>query len=427
MSSRKKTNWSRLDNAAKIFPPTSSKRDTKVFRFACELKEPVEPALLQKALDKTILQFPFYQSVLKHGLFWYYFEQSRIKPVVQQEYKPVCSPLFDKNRKNLLFDVTYYHCRINLEIYHALTDGTGALQFLKSLVCYYLVLRYPQLSEEILAALDYDASNFQRAEDSFQKYYDRSKKSERKRIYAYHIRGNLLPEGRIRVTEGVCPAKQVLGVAHENGATLTVYLCAVLIYAIGECMSVQAKKKPVRVDVPVNLRNFFDSETARNFFGVINVGYHFGEGSGELGDVILRTKQGFEQELTVERLTQRISGYTAIEKNPFTRITPLVIKDIALWGANRMSKKEVTCSVSNIGRITMPQQLEEYINRFDVFVSTDKLQICICSYGDRLSISFTSAFDSTEVQKRFFRILTSAGVDVEIVSNQIDEDEGGKR
>ena len=38
--------WSRLDNAAKIFPPTSSARDTKVFRLACTLTQPVEPLSL---------------------------------------------------------------------------------------------------------------------------------------------------------------------------------------------------------------------------------------------------------------------------------------------------------------------------------------------------------------------------------------------
>ena len=61
--------WNRLDNAAKIFPPTSTKRDTKVFRFACELTEPVEEPLLQQALDQTLELFPFYRSILKKGLF----------------------------------------------------------------------------------------------------------------------------------------------------------------------------------------------------------------------------------------------------------------------------------------------------------------------------------------------------------------------
>ena len=36
--------WSRLENAAKIFPSTTSREDTKVFRFTCELTEMVQEA-----------------------------------------------------------------------------------------------------------------------------------------------------------------------------------------------------------------------------------------------------------------------------------------------------------------------------------------------------------------------------------------------
>ena len=70
--SRQSLKWSRLDNAAKIFPSTSSKRDPKVFRFACELCEPVDPEVLRSALDRTLEKFPPFRSVLRRGLFWYF-------------------------------------------------------------------------------------------------------------------------------------------------------------------------------------------------------------------------------------------------------------------------------------------------------------------------------------------------------------------
>lgn len=46
--------WRRLDNAAKLFPAASSKRDTRVFRFYCELKEDIQQEILQKAVDRTL-------------------------------------------------------------------------------------------------------------------------------------------------------------------------------------------------------------------------------------------------------------------------------------------------------------------------------------------------------------------------------------
>ena len=52
--------WRRLDNAAKIFPATSNQKDTRVFRFYCELKEPVQGEALQTALDAALETYPLF-------------------------------------------------------------------------------------------------------------------------------------------------------------------------------------------------------------------------------------------------------------------------------------------------------------------------------------------------------------------------------
>ena len=134
--------WRRLDNAAKIFPSASNGHDTNVFRIYCELNELVEHKYLQDAVDKTIGQFPIFSSVMKKGFFWYYLEDSIIKPIVEKESQYPCSKIYDKDVKKLLFRVTYYKKRINLEVYHVLTDGTGAEEFLKAIVTNYILLKY---------------------------------------------------------------------------------------------------------------------------------------------------------------------------------------------------------------------------------------------------------------------------------------------
>ena len=72
---RKTLSWSRLDNAAKIFPPTSHGSDTGVFRLSCEFTEPVAPDVLQEALDRTLMQYPHLLMVMRRGVFWYYLER----------------------------------------------------------------------------------------------------------------------------------------------------------------------------------------------------------------------------------------------------------------------------------------------------------------------------------------------------------------
>lgn len=145
--------------------------------------------------------------MLRRGLFWYFLEQSDLVPEVSEESSPPCSPLYDPRRRGLLFAVTYYRCRINLEVYHALTDGSGALQFLRALVYDYLLLRHPDAFTHSPSALDFDASRSEREDDSFRKHYVPERKGRgEKAPRAYHMKGALLPGGRIRVVEGSLPS-----------------------------------------------------------------------------------------------------------------------------------------------------------------------------------------------------------------------------
>lgn len=136
--------WRKLDNAALVFPAVTGKNDTRVFRVYCRLKETVEPEILQKALDITMEKYPLYQAVLRKGLFWYYLERRDIQPLVKPETEPPCSDLYVPDQKSLLFQVTYYKDRIQFEVFHALTDGTGSMHFIQELVKQYLMLAHPK-------------------------------------------------------------------------------------------------------------------------------------------------------------------------------------------------------------------------------------------------------------------------------------------
>ncbi len=418
MTRRKPIEWTRLDNAAKIFPPTTNEKDTKVFRFVCELKEEVDKDTLQKALDKTIALFPMYQTVLRRGVFWYYFESTDLKPVVKEEYKLPCSMLYRQNRKNLLFEVTYYNKRINLEMYHAVTDGTGALGFLKTLVYYYITMFHEQDFEDKLPNLDYDASFSQKMDDSYLKHYSGDKKLDKIKITkAYRITGRRSIDNRIKVIEGEMSVKEVLELSHRYDTTLTIYLTALFIKAIYQDMPTRGRKNPVVLTVPVNLRTYFPSVTARNFFTTVTISYNFAKKSDRLEDIIEAVKDSFARELTEENLRTHMNRLSALEHNAFMRVIPLVLKDYILCFANYLSDKGITATLSNVGKVTITKELAPYIDMFDCFTSARRPQICMCSFGNQLVVSFASPFIGTDIQKNFFRMLTQEGVNISIASN----------
>jgi NRPS condensation-like uncharacterized protein len=417
--------WIRLDNASKIFPATCNDRDTKVFRLACELVEAVEPEILQKALDATIERFPLYKSVLRRGIFWYYLETSDIHPVVEKEDYPVCAPIYRKDKRNLLFRTFYYNNRINLEVFHALSDGTGALWFMKTLVFHYLLIKYKDEFTGELPKLNYNASISEKMDDSFIRYYpgkdfhkttvkDYKKETPAK---AYHIRGTRLDENRVKVIEGAMSVKAVLEEAHKYNTTLTIFLASLLICSIYQEMPLRRKSYPVVLSVPINLRQFFKSETARNFFCTMNIAYRFEESSADLKDVIRSVSESFRTELTEERLYQQLNWFISLERNPFARVVPLPFKNYSLRIANKVSDMGVTSSISNVGQISMPSEFDGYIRQFIIIPNIKKPKMAICTFGDRLVVSFASPFQETEIQKTFFESLSKMGVEIEISSN----------
>ena len=423
MNPKTSKTWNRLDNAAKIFPPTSTRRDPKVFRFSCRLTEEVDHDLLQKALDGAIREFPGFCCILKRGAFWYYLEESPLRPKVREETEPPCSTLY-KNSKKLLFQVMYFRQHIVLEVYHALTDGTGAIQFLKEVVCRYLALRHPDTLGGNPPVSDYDASFTQKMNDSFDQYYNKKNKQRNPGDPpAFQLRGLKNPEGILTVIEGLCSSREVLSAAKARGVTATVLLTSVLLRAIGLDMRVADRKKPVVLTIPVNLRNYFDSQSARNFFSLIPAVMEFRDGVPPLDDIFPLVKEQFTSRLTKEYLQNRLDGLAGLEHNPISRIVPLPIKDLAMKAAYHISERSATAALSNVGIIRIPEPLMPYIEFFDVFTSTPKLQLCVCSCGDRMTLCFSSAFASPDVPRRFFRMLTEMGISMTIITNLSAEEE----
>lgn len=421
MKRRIPVEWAKLDNAAKIFPPNTNEKDTKVFRFVCELKEEVDKDILQQALDDTMLLYPMYNVILRRGIFWYYFENTDLKPEVIEENKLPCSMMYFPNRKNLLYQISYYKKRINLEIYHALADGTGALTFLKTLIYYYITIKHKEDFADKLPKLDFDASFAQKMDDSFLRNYTGDKKLDKIRVgKAYHIQGRRPIDNRYKIIEGHMSVKQVIELAHKYNTTLTIYLTALFIKAIYMDMPTRAHRLPVVLSVPVNLRNYFPSFTARNFFAAVNIGYNFSRSSDKLEDIISSVKESFKNEFTEEKLRKHINRLSALEHNAFMRVVPLVLKDIVLRIAGLLSDRGITASVSNVGKISIASELAPYIKMFDCFTSVRRPQVCMQSFEDQLVISFSSPFTSTDIQKNFFRMLSESGVDIVISANVKD-------
>ncbi len=422
MFEQKRAYWRSLDNAAKLFSAASSPKDTRVFRFYCELKEEVKEEILQEALNQTIQKYPVFLSVMRKGLFWHYLEKSELRPVVREEYKEPCSSLYVRDKKTLLFEVTYYEKRINFEVFHALTDGTGATEFLRELVKNYLYLIHEEDQEPVELSNQYLTVKDQE-DDSFSRYYDPDfPRKKKKKIRAVQIKKGGKGYEELQINEASMSVKELLGIAREKKVSMSVLLTAAFICAIHEEMSRMQEKKPVILMVPVNLRKIFPSDSMLNFFGYIEPGYQFGGGKDSFEDVLEAVKLYFQENLSKEHMAGRMNELIAIEKHKILKWAPLELKNRCIRAGAKMAEQEVTAVLSNMSVVKMPEDYAQYIEKFGVYTSTNRTELCICSFQDTLSLGFTSRYDSTNIQRNFYRILKELGASVKVAEPDFPED-----
>lgn len=409
--------WYKVDNVAKVFLATNTRRDPRVFRVSCTLTEPIQPAALDLALRRTARELPHFQVTLHRGLFWHYLESTDKLPVAQQENLPPCAEIYGPDVKNeLLYRVSYYNDRINVEMFHALTDGNGGMLFLKILVHNYLQELYPDALADVPRSEGASASDM--TQNSFEKFYTGTRSKAEKRQHTYRLHGTKLPYDQVQFFEAHLSAKQVLERARAVGVSLTSYLCAAQLFAIYREMPSLERRRSIAISLPVNLRNYYPSATARNFFNSVRVAYTF-DGQEDLATVARAFDARLKFELSDERVHARMDGYEKLEHIPGIKPIPLFVKNRTVSFFTWLESRHVTATFSNMGRIPVHPALRPYIRGFSAFCSCDGLFTTVCSYDDDLVLGTTSAFAGTNVLKNFYRSLAEDGLDITLYATEV--------
>ena len=420
--SYKEIRWDRLDNTAHLFPVIAGESMSNVYRISVTLKELIQPELLQQALDMVLPKFDGFNLRLRQGVFWYYFEENgKPAPRVREENAFPCRYIRQNQNHSYMFRVTYYKYRINLEVFHVLTDGMGGINFLKELTYQYLRLAHEELQEKLGNTLSSDTSL--NREDSFLKNYKKSSAKGYQTKKAYLIKGEKLPPGEFGVMHGYMQIPELKKVCHAYGASINEYLVSVYIWSVyTECLHGMPSQRPIRVAVPVNLRPYFNSNTTKNFFVMVSAEFHPQKEIYTFEEVLHIVQESLRSQINREHLEKLFSYNVSNEKLLIARAVPLFLKNIAMKYVYTTSALANTATVTNIGNISVAEEYRPYVEMFHSFLAMSKgqhLKGTICSYGDTLVFSFSYDLVEPDVQRGFFRKIAADGIQVEIESNGV--------
>lgn len=420
--------WYRVDNAGKIFSSLHGKRLTTLFRLSCTLHEPVHVNRLQTALENLQPRFPYFMVQLRPGAFWYYFEHNQQKPLVTADSRYPCLNFAYRSRGLFPFRVRVYHGRISVEYAHALTDGTGGIMFLLALVAEYLRLSGIEAEEkpEWLMTAE-QTPHPEESEDAFRRYYQSEIPTPPPEENAFHLPFDLEPYGIYHIITGIVPVGDIKSRAKDFGVSITELLIATYLDAFQQVLQTlparqrQRLKRPIRLDIPVNLRPFFPSRTMRNFFLPVLPAIDPRLGHYEFEDILQKVHHVMGSEIDRKHLLQQMARNVQAERRWTTRAVPLLIKDRVLSLAyDQIAQKRTSSGLSNLGLVTLPPRLEAAVERFDFIPpppTSRRVNCGVIGFRDSLNITFGRTCGETLVEEAFFRRLTSLGIRVKVESN----------
>lgn len=425
LSRERKLRWMRLDNAAKIYPAALRQSWSNVFRLSVTLTEEIDVAVLQSALDVTVRRFPSMCVRLRRGLFWYYFQQRERAPAVREENSYPVTRMSRREIRTCAFRVIAYEKRIAVEFFHAVTDGNGGMVFLKSLTAEYLQQKYGiavPATEGVLGRLEEPRE--EELEDSFLKYAGNVNASRRE-PNAWHPWGTPESDGFLNLTCFRMETKAVLEKAHAYDVSLTAFLCAALMMALQDMQAEQVPsfhaRKPIRVQIPVNLRKLFPSSTLRNFalYTTPEIDPRLGEYS--FSEICQAVKHRMGLDVNPKIMSSRIAVNVSSEKMAVVRIMPLFLKNAVMKAVfDAVGEKKSCLCFSNLGQVRLPEEMLPFVQRFDFILSAQATAPQNCSalsFGDHLYINFTRDIREPDLEAHFFRVLRDMGLGLEVQTN----------
>lgn len=424
--------WLRLDNSAKIFPLMANKNTQNLFCLTFRLYEEVNAAALNEALVKTVRRFPSFNVKLKTGVFWNYFEEHTGKPRVYEAKPVVMRRISSRNCNGFAFRISYFGKNIYGEFFHAVTDGAGAAEFMKSLLFTYFTMLGKDVDGEQKIMTVNSPSNPVEYEDSFLTYYKKKKLSQLpidslKGQTAYKIAGadfENAGNGEINV---YAKAKDFVAVCKKYGCTVTEMIGALFILSLYET-KIKPRNLPsqnIQLFVPINLRRIFPSVTLRNFSLFSRIGVMTSDDMTVEG-LTAHIHEKLVRDTRKDVLEDKISTTVYAEKFLPLRLTPLFIKRFIFNISNLFfGKNKKTATFSSVGILSLPESFRPLVKDANYAIAAnDKSPITVTAVTvfDTICINFTRSITDTETEKRFVKYLTDAGLDVSVSSNYWEVD-----
>ncbi len=400
---------------------------TSVFRISATLREPIRYSAIREAVELTSARFPYFSVSLGSGIFWHFLEFNNQLPRIQAEEEVPCTAFAVKRKNEPLYRIIVRGKRISAEFSHIITDGGGALEYMKSLLYTYLTLIGKNITSPGDIILPQTPLSDEEYEDAYNKYFQKLP-PPLKLAKAWHLPFKLNKRPKLKVLHVEINTSDILEAARSHKITLTEFFVSVYLFALqkifiaSEKPGKKLKRKVLRIEVPVNMRKKVRSRTLRNFSLFVLPEIDLRLGNYTFEEIMESVHHQLQMSSDIKQISRFLSSNVSSEKLLLVRILPLFIKKMVIAAVYRsLASKRWSGIVTNLGVITLPGGMEDMVDSLELIPPPPnakvKVSCAIISYKDKLRVCFCNITQSNELEKLILRQFSDAGIHVKILSN----------
>ncbi len=405
-------NWYPLDNSAKIYPLSMKKNWMSVYRISYYLNDNIIPEVLQMALLFTMKRFPIFRTSIRKGFFWHYIDEIKKYFKVVEDSKVPCSYINISKIGKPSFKVLYYKNRISVEVFHILADAYGGIVFLSTLVSEYLNLLGQKVNYNDLV---FDVNEKVKVEELKDDFIDKKIESKKGSLLdkkALMIDGKLSKIRPCQIIHFDLKTKELKSLAHKYNLTVNELILSYLFLVISYSTS---KEGFIKIQVPVNMRKYYKSNTLRNFSLYNNISIKKSEVTS-FEDVIKKVKYQSQEKLSRNKLNEVMRESNKLVRS--LKLIPLFIKrPIANFIYGFIGDKSQTTVLSNLGVVKLPENVLKHIKSADFILGTtisNKMLFSLITINNITTLTMSKYTTNTSIENNLYSIFKENNLIVKV-------------
>lgn len=402
-----------VDTYGNIFMYATHRDLTTSPRHIIRMSEPIQPDLLQKALELALIRFPHWAVGLTRGESGYSYRYID-KPPVVLPFKNHISPYWIGSADNngYLFLCGYCRNMIIMEYQHCIADGHGFDEFIRATLFEYLTLCGHDIENDGTIRTRETEFDIQECEDGFEllNHVPRSGDNHHPDIPSFHIEGlNGDSEANELVTEIAFPFSELKAFTKKHGGTPMTFVMTALSRAMYKTYQ---PKEAIVAEIPMDLRSLVPSKTTHFFVSLLDLPFLPEYQELSFAEACQKCTDYFSTQRTLEHSAwwAKRNGDTVYSMH--CADMTITEKEKAMRNRARSYIHRDSFILTNIGAFHVPESMQKYILDYAAILpcASQPFGVLVSSYKGYLKISLAQRDYSMELVRNVLSELSGTGV-----------------